>query len=561
MNVDIFAFVENAYNNRQLLIFFTCIFIAWFAGLFIDIMNVDAAQYASMCREMVESGSWLQVYDLGNEYLDKPPLTFWLGALSFKVFGISNWAYKLPSFLFAWLAILGTYGFTRVYYDKRTSQIAALVLASCQAIFLITNDCRTDTLLMGSVSLAVWQLAEGFEKGRLQNFLLGFFAIGLAMLAKGPIGLIIPAFGFAGHFVLKKQYHNFLRWQYLPGILIIGAMLLPMCIGLYHQFDLHPEKIVNGQTGVSGLKFYFWTQSFGRITGENAWKNDVYFLFLFQSMLWAFFPWILLFIASLLSRLQGQFNKGFRFNQVEYISISGFILTYCALALSKYQLPHYIFSAFPYASVLVASFIVKLKPSDRLLIGLAKIQYVLIFLLVAILLIASFYFFPTHNPVVTIYIVAVLLTVAAIWFRYFKLDWIAFCVLFMTAGNIIANTHLYPELLKYQSGSVTGKILLAETFKNNRVYYYRYQATHALHFYSQQIVPELKDFSNLKQGDVIVTGPDGPDYLKHKNVSFQTLKKGNHYSVQLLSLPFLMPHTREQKIEPYFIVKVLLPNN
>ncbi len=52
-------------------------------------------------------------------------------------------------------------------------------------------------------------------------------------------------------------------------------LLIPMSIGLYQQFDLHPEKIVNGKHGVSGLRFFYWSQSFGRITGESPWKNDV----------------------------------------------------------------------------------------------------------------------------------------------------------------------------------------------------------------------------------------------------------------------------------------------
>ena len=70
-------------------------------GVFcIPLMDIDAAQYASISREMLERNSFLQIYDLGKDYLDKPPMLFWLSALSMKIFGISDWAYRLPSFIF-----------------------------------------------------------------------------------------------------------------------------------------------------------------------------------------------------------------------------------------------------------------------------------------------------------------------------------------------------------------------------------------------------------------------------------------------------------------------------
>jgi hypothetical protein len=80
--------------------------------------------------------------------------------------------------------------------------------------------------------------------------------------------------------VLKRQWSSFFKWQWLVGLIWVGLLLLPMCIGLYQQFDLHPEKVMYGRSGTSGLRFFFWTQSFGRLTGENVWKNnaDIFFL-------------------------------------------------------------------------------------------------------------------------------------------------------------------------------------------------------------------------------------------------------------------------------------------
>jgi len=89
-------------------------------GMFcIPLMDIDAAQYASIAREMLDRKSYLQLYDLGKDYLDKPPMLFWLSALSMKIFGVHDWAYRLPSFLFSLIAIFSTYRLAYIFYKKK----------------------------------------------------------------------------------------------------------------------------------------------------------------------------------------------------------------------------------------------------------------------------------------------------------------------------------------------------------------------------------------------------------------------------------------------------------
>ncbi len=95
---------------------FAGIYLVYGIGLFLDVMDVDATQYASMAREMLETGNYLKLYNRYENYLDKPPLIFWLSALSYKLLGVSNFAYKLPSFLFSLLAAYSTYRLAKLYY-------------------------------------------------------------------------------------------------------------------------------------------------------------------------------------------------------------------------------------------------------------------------------------------------------------------------------------------------------------------------------------------------------------------------------------------------------------
>ncbi|MBC7722491.1 MAG: glycosyltransferase family 39 protein, partial [Pedobacter sp.] len=256
-------------KNATYLVLFLCC-IAYLLGMFlVPLMDIDAAQYASISREMLQRKSYLQVFDLGKDYLDKPPMLFWLSALSMKVFGIYDWAYRLPSFLFSILAIYSTFRLSLLFYKKEIAILSALVLASCQALFLINHDVRTDTMLMGWVIFSLLQLAEWYTTKSWLNFLLGFLAIAGGMMTKGPIALMVPAFAFVPHFILRREWKQLFRIEYIAGLVIIGLTLLPMSWGLYQQYDLHPGKLINNLPIKSGLRFYYWTQSFGRFTGEN----------------------------------------------------------------------------------------------------------------------------------------------------------------------------------------------------------------------------------------------------------------------------------------------------
>ncbi|MEO0641018.1 MAG: glycosyltransferase family 39 protein, partial [Bacteroidota bacterium] len=264
----------------------------------IEIMEVDAAQYASISLEMMESGSFLEVYHRGDDYLDKPPLLFWLSALSFQIFGINEIAYKLPSILVLMLGLYALFRFTRTWYDKETALLATVILGFTQAFFLITNDVRTDGLLTGWVIFAVWQLSSFIRSGNWGNLILGSLGVGLAMMTKGPIGIILPGAAIGADLLLKRQWKVIFHPQWLVFLLIVGVSLIPMCIGLYQQFDLHPEKEVYGLEGPSGLEFFFWTQSFGRITGDIYWDNGAPSYYFFLTMLWDFQPWVLFFFPA-----------------------------------------------------------------------------------------------------------------------------------------------------------------------------------------------------------------------------------------------------------------------
>ena len=223
-----------------------------------DVIDVDAAQYASISMEMVQNDTYLSVTERGKDYLDKPPFLFWVSSLSFQLLGFTNFAYKLPTIIFSLFSLFYIYKLGYYLYNDYTGRVAAALAATSIGFIWINNDVKTDAILTASLVFSIYHLILFIDSNHWKYLIYSSIGIGIGMLSKGPMGLIFPLAIIFIHLVIKKDLKKLInpKWILLP--FLVAFILLPMCIGLYYQFDLHPEKVVNGKTGVSGLRFYFW---------------------------------------------------------------------------------------------------------------------------------------------------------------------------------------------------------------------------------------------------------------------------------------------------------------
>ena len=84
---------EKSYTNIYIFYIVLCIIIYILGSMFIPLMEVDSVQYANISREMLQNKSFLQIFDQGSDYLDKPPMLFWSSAISMYLFGINDFAF------------------------------------------------------------------------------------------------------------------------------------------------------------------------------------------------------------------------------------------------------------------------------------------------------------------------------------------------------------------------------------------------------------------------------------------------------------------------------------
>jgi 4-amino-4-deoxy-L-arabinose transferase-like glycosyltransferase len=529
---------------------------------YIPLMDIDAAQYASISREMLERNSFLQIYDLGKDYLDKPPMLFWLSALSMKIFGIYDWAYRIPSFIFLMLALYATFKFAKLKYNQTVAQLAVLILASCQAFFLIAHDVRTDTMLMGWVALSIWLIAKWESSNAWPDFVWAMVAIAGGMMTKGPIALVVPVLAFAPQWFFEKKWANFFKPIYLLGILIIGILLVPMSWGLYQQFDLQPGKLINNIPIQSGLRFYYWTQSFGRYTGENYYHEMSYPTFLLENMLWSFLPWIFIFIWAFVVKGITIFKEGLFNVQTERISFFGFLFTYLVLSRSQAQLPHYIFVVFPLAAVLTAAhFATLLEQADRLHKWIKWFfgfhLFIFMILLIAMGLITNIPF-GKMGILGTLMLFGTFICMIKIGPKQqsYIQRWINMSLVLMIGLNLILNSFFYPHLLEFQWGNELAKQAQQKKWDIKKATLYKIPNSYAFHFYGQHIFQVIKDSSQLKEGQWIVADSIPAQELLQDFPNSNILYQGNRFHVTLLTLEFLNPKTRAKELTPYVLMEL-----
>ena len=526
----------------------------------IPLIDIDAAQYASMSREMASTGNYLQLYDLGIDYLDKPPLLFWLSSISIQLFGVHDWAYRLPSILCLGLSLWSVYRFTLLYYNELTAQLSVLVLASSQAFILMAHDVRCDTMLMGFMMFSIWKLAAWYQSNAWKHFVMAFIGIGLGMLTKGPIAIVVPGVSFAIHFLLQRNWKQFFRWEYILGVLIVGVLLVPMSIGLYNQFDLQPGKIIHGVPIQSGLRFYYWTQSFGRYTGENVFNEMNHFTFLLENMLWSFLPWIFIFFITLVLSIKDLIKNKFKLQSYEeFIAAGGFIVTYFMLARSQAQLPHYIFVVLPLAAIVTAKGLYTIYFSEAFL----KLQKMLLYfhgfifnlLWAAVLMIVFFVF--TDMPLY----IKMAATLGGVYYFYLLLRYkgqtpkfISLALYTILGVNFILNTSFYPRLLKYELGVSAAAYINQHKLSKNNIYLYQIDESRALHFYGNHSFERIFDSSLLKSGQILITKASSYQQLQQQFPGSSILHKNAYFGVSMLTLPFLNPATRDKEVTPYIIV-------
>ena len=320
--------------------------IAWilFANLGgAALIEPDEGRNAEIAREILVLGDWITPHYDFIPRLDKPALFFDLVALSYSVFGVSEWSARFPSALAALGCLILTYFCSRSLFDRWTARWSALILLTSMEFFALSRTVLLDMFLTLFLTAALCCFALGQRcgergGGKLQFFLM-YAAIGAATLVKGPIGFILPGAVILCFLILTN------RW------ILLRHMELPLGLALFSLIAL-PWYVVVEIRNPGYLHYFFWEQNVARFTTNEFNRSGAWYYFI-AVLSAGFLPWTTLLPATI-----GDLYKR-SLDRERLFLILWIALPLLFFSFSSSKLSHYILPIYPPLAILVGATVAK----------------------------------------------------------------------------------------------------------------------------------------------------------------------------------------------------------
>ncbi len=203
--------------------------VIYVPGLFSPPLLDDAdARHAEAAREMLERHDFVTMYVDGVRYLEKAPLPYWLNAASHVLFGISEFAVRLPTSLAALALFLAVFWLGRDLAGDKAGFFAAIVLATSVGPYIYTRFFIPDIMVCLWLTLTVHLFVRTFEgtPSPLLCWMLGAVTA-LNVLTKGLIGIVFPVLIFVGYLFLVGSLKHLLKLRLFSSFLIFLAIAAP----------------------------------------------------------------------------------------------------------------------------------------------------------------------------------------------------------------------------------------------------------------------------------------------------------------------------------------------
>ena len=320
--------------------------LPFFAALDVSsIWDSNEAFYVQTPREMIERGDWLVPYFNGEPRLNKPPLSYWLVAFLYQVFGVSVYLERLLMALLACASIWAVYRSGEMLFDSGTALWGAGIFAASFRFLILSRRLLIDVLMLFCVLAAFYFFLRWIGQKSQASFLLFCCFLGLGFLAKGPVALL--PLGIAAIYLLWTR-----QWGRLASAPWLMGGLLASAIGSSWFLMLGATQ------GWQPVADFLLDENLGRFSHLDfgPQRGPFYYLGVFFT---EFAPWSFLFPPAIYWCVRHRRRDGDAFRFLGLWIAFYFIV----FSLSHNKQEYYILPLYPAAALLVAAYLRRANPS------------------------------------------------------------------------------------------------------------------------------------------------------------------------------------------------------
>jgi 4-amino-4-deoxy-L-arabinose transferase-like glycosyltransferase len=414
-----------------------CAYLFYFGLGSFGLVGADEPRYAQIAREMLARHDWITPTLNGLPWLEKPALYYWSAMVSYKLFGVSDWAARLPSAVFATAMIAGIYAFVR-RFQAGMQLDAALIAASFAAVIGFGRGASTDMPLAATLTLGLLAWYAWRETGRKPWLAIFYFMMALGTLAKGPVapalaGAIILIFALlqtghphpvapprlasgqappgatrVGQPAETRATRLIADTLWIPGVLLFFAIALPWYVAVQmktHQF----------------FQVFILQHNLERF-GTNLYRHQQPYWYYVPVFVLGALPWTVYVVAAIVQAVRrptsAKTGQMWGTNEWGTNEWRAFLLLWIAVPLalftiSRSKLPGYILPSVPPCALLLADWM-RTRRGDRAAVPFAIFHSLACGLLLGGALLAPYFIVRLHPPAQATTIAAVAAAVIAV---------------------------------------------------------------------------------------------------------------------------------------------------
>jgi 4-amino-4-deoxy-L-arabinose transferase-like glycosyltransferase len=344
-----------------LLLFF--IFIAFFLPLpLAPLFDLDEGAFSEATREMLVGKDYITTYLNGELRFDKPILIYWLQLLSVKLFGLNEFALRLPSAIAGALWAGTIYWFVKRTINAQTAFFATLFMIVALQINMIAKAAIADALLNLWIAISMFTLYLYYKEQKRQWLYIAFLTISLGVLTKGPVAIMIPLIVTFLFFVLEKRVIQWLKMVFNPvGIVIFMVVALPWYIA---------EYMAQGQAFIDG---FFLKHNVSRFSAAMETHSGTLFYFI-PVLLVGVMPFTYFAIKAIIHL------KSYLHDPLKRYLFLWFAFVFLFFSLSGTKLPHYVIYGYTPLFILAGLYVEKPISKGWLLYPMLLLSTLLLFL-------------------------------------------------------------------------------------------------------------------------------------------------------------------------------------